>query len=81
MEVLVSENGEKADVSADVSVEKAKKPRGFAAMSKERQKEIASLGGRIAHKKGKAHQFDSESARAAGKTGGEASQKKRHEEG
>ena len=76
--------GENANVSADVTagepvVEKVKKPRGFAAMSKEKQKEIASLGGRIAHKKGTAHQFTSESAKAAGKKGGEAARKNAEE--
>ena len=33
--------------------------RGFAAMSKEKQREIASKGGRAAHQKGTAHEFDS----------------------
>jgi uncharacterized protein len=42
-------------------------PRGFAAMNPERQREIASLGGRAAHQSGHAHQFTSEEARAAGK--------------
>ncbi len=42
-----------------------KKPRGFAAISPERQKEIASQGGRAAHAGGKAHQFTPEEARAA----------------
>lgn len=41
--------------------------RGFAAMNRERQREIASLGGRSAHASGHAHQFTSEEARAAGK--------------
>ncbi|AMO24944.1 hypothetical protein GCM10027034_06520 [Ramlibacter solisilvae] len=41
--------------------------RGFAAMSPEKKKEIASMGGRAAHACGRAHQFSSEEARAAGK--------------
>jgi uncharacterized protein len=41
--------------------------RGFAAMSPEKKREIASLGGRAAHASGRAHQFSSEEARAAGK--------------
>jgi len=45
--------------------------RGFASMSPEKQKEIARLGGRAAHEKGKAHKFNSEEARSAGKKGGE----------
>jgi len=40
--------------------------RGFAGMSKERQREIASQGGRAAHASGNAHQFTTEEARAAG---------------
>jgi general stress protein YciG len=44
-----------------------KKPRGFAALDKEAQSKIAAQGGRAAHKKGTAHQFTSEEARAAGK--------------
>lgn len=42
-------------------------PRGFAAMDPERQREIASEGGRAAHEQGTAHEFDSEEARAAGR--------------
>ena len=46
--------------------------RGFAAMSAEKQKEIASKGGRAAHVQGVAHEWSSEEARAAGKKGGQA---------
>jgi general stress protein YciG len=45
--------------------------RGFASMNPQKQKEIASLGGKTAHEKGRAHQFNSDEARAAGKKGGE----------
>ena len=41
--------------------------RGFAAMDPQRQREIASLGGRAAHQSGHAHEFTTEEARAAGK--------------
>lgn len=40
--------------------------RGFAAMTPEKQREIASEGGRAAHEKGTAHEFTSEEARRAG---------------
>ena len=40
-------------------------------MNSERQKEIARKGGRAAHEKGKAHEFTSDEARAAGRKGGE----------
>jgi general stress protein YciG len=53
--------------------------RGFASMDRERQREIASEGGKAAHEKGTAHEFDSEEARAAGRKGGEAvSQNREH---
>jgi general stress protein YciG len=42
-------------------------PRGFAAMDPQRQREIASLGGRAAHQSGHAHEFTSDEARAAGR--------------
>lgn len=46
--------------------------RGFASMDPTKQREIASKGGRAAHQKGTAHEFDSEEAREAGRKGGEA---------
>jgi general stress protein YciG len=45
--------------------------RGFAAMDQEKQREIASKGGRAAHAKGTAHEFTPEEARDAGRKGGE----------
>jgi general stress protein YciG len=41
-------------------------------MDPQRQREIASQGGRAAHGKGTAHEFSSEEARAAGRKGGQA---------
>jgi len=46
--------------------------RGFASMDPQRQREIASQGGRAAHEKGTAHEFSSEEAREAGRKGGQA---------
>ena len=46
--------------------------RGFASMSAEKQREIASKGGKAAHDKGTAHEFTSEEAREAGRKGGRA---------
>jgi general stress protein YciG len=40
-------------------------------MSKAKQAEIASKGGKAAHEMGRAHEFTSEEARTAGKRGGE----------
>ena len=39
-------------------------------MDRSKQREIASKGGRAAHQKGTAHEFDSSEARAAGRKGG-----------
>lgn len=50
-----------------------KERRGFASMSPEKQREIASKGGRAAHLKGTAHEWDSDEARRAGRKGGQIS--------
>jgi general stress protein YciG len=42
-------------------------------MSPEKQREIASKGGRAAHLKGTAHEWTSEEARLAGRKGGQIS--------
>ncbi|MDR9851744.1 KGG domain-containing protein [Herbaspirillum huttiense] len=47
--------------------------RGFASMDADKQREIASQGGKAAHEKGTAHEFSSEEARAAGRKGGQNS--------
>jgi general stress protein YciG len=46
--------------------------RGFASMDEEKQRQIASRGGKAAHEKGTAHEFTSAEAREAGRKGGEA---------
>ena len=48
----------------------ATKTRGFAALSLEERKRIASNGGKAAHANGNCHVFTSEEARAAGAKGG-----------
>lgn len=53
-------------------VPKAKSRRGFAAMSPDKVKEIASKGGKRAHEVGTAHRFTSDEARLAGQKGGNA---------
>jgi uncharacterized protein len=50
--------------------------RGFAGMDPERQREIASEGGKAAHEKGTAHEFSPEEAREAGSKGGQAAHEK-----
>ena len=47
-----------------------KQKRGFALLSKDRMREIASKGGKMAHLKGTAHEWTPEAARAAGQKGG-----------
>ena len=50
-----------------------KERRGFASMTPEKQREIASKGGRAAHEKGTAHEWTPDEARAAGRKGGQIS--------
>lgn len=53
--------------------ETRKARRGFAAMTVEKQRELASKGGRAAHAKGTAREWSVEEARSAGRKGGQAS--------
>ncbi len=43
---------------------------GFASMSEDKQKTIASKGGKAAHAQGTAHEWSSDEAREAGRKGG-----------
>jgi general stress protein YciG len=64
---------------ANATTTESHEQRGFAAMSAEKQREIASKGGRAAHEKGTAHEFTADEARKAGKKGGvSVSRNKRH---
>jgi len=47
-----------------------KSKRGFAAMSQEQRRAIASLGGKAAHAMGRAHTYTREEAKIAGRKGG-----------
>jgi uncharacterized protein len=62
-----------ADAVSTPSTRQGKERRGFASMSPEKQREIASKGGRAAHVKGTAHEWTSDEARAAGRKGGQVS--------
>lgn len=44
-----------------------KQKRGFALLSEERRKKVASAGGRAAWENGNSHRYDSKSGTAAGK--------------
>lgn len=53
--------------------------RGFASLSRARLREVAQQGGQAAHRKGTAHEFTVEEARAAGRKGGyEVSRNRAH---
>ena len=52
--------------------------RGFAAMDPEEVSRIASMGGRAAHRNGRAHEFSSDEARAAGRLGGKSRSRNRN---
>jgi general stress protein YciG len=54
-----------------MTTQKKREGRGFAGMDEEKQREIASKGGKAAHEKGTAHEFTPEEARKAGHKGGE----------
>lgn len=60
------------DNTSGSSEERRPRRRGFAAMDRDRVREIASKGGKAAHAAGTAHQFSSEEARVAGRKGGMA---------
>jgi general stress protein YciG len=70
--------GSGAERIEEVSV--AKEDRGFASMDRQKQREIASKGGKAAHAKGTAHEWTSEEAREAGRKGGMASHRRRKEQ-
>ena len=57
----------------------ATEDRGFASMERNKQREIASKGGKAAHQKGTAHEWTSEEAREAGRKGGMASHRRKQE--
>lgn len=63
------QNGSQVNTAAQA---RTRSNRGFASMDREKQREIASKGGRAAHAKGTAHEFDSGEAREAGRKGGMA---------
>jgi general stress protein YciG len=50
-------------------------------MDRNKQREIASKGGKAAHQKGTAHEWTSEEAREAGRKGGMASHRRKQQQG
>jgi len=65
-------NATEGTENATPTEERRPSRRGFAAMDRDRVKEIASKGGKAAHAAGTAHQFSSDEARNAGRKGGMA---------
>ena len=61
-----------ADTQTSSNATPGTKRRGFASMSSEQRRLIASAGGKSAHSLGRAHVFNSEEAQAAGRKGGRA---------
>jgi general stress protein YciG len=51
--------------------------RGFRMMTKEKRKRIAKIGGQTAHERGTAYEWNSETAREAGRKGGLAASRNR----
>jgi uncharacterized protein len=70
--VQSNENGRQAASQSGSGQPRTRSNRGFASMDRSKQKEIASKGGKAAHAKGTAHEFDSSEAREAGRKGGVA---------
>jgi general stress protein YciG len=63
--------------SMTTAIPKPRSKRGFAAMDLTIVRELARKGGRAAHEKGTAHEFNSEEASVAGRKGGLASRSNR----
>jgi uncharacterized protein len=53
--------------------------RGFAAMDPDKQREIASKGGKASHESGRGNQFNSRSGQEAGQKGGRNSSSQRND--
>jgi uncharacterized protein len=81
-----NEPNEAVQASEDVTInepslgpteDRPRKRRGFAAMDPKLVSELATRGGKAAHRAGTAHEFTSEEARVAGRKGGLATHAKR----
>ena len=73
-----SKEGDRKDLCPKCcAIYRGRKPRGFALLSLEQRRQIASAGGRRAHELGVAHLWDSHEAAAAGRKGGGKREKRR----
>jgi general stress protein YciG len=68
---------ERTSQPVEGDVTRPRSRRGFAAMDPSLVRTLASRGGKAAHAQGTAHEFTSAEARAAGRKGGLASQRRR----
>jgi general stress protein YciG len=74
--IMASSQGNQGGNQGQGGKESGSSTRGFASMDPQRQREIASEGGKAAHEKGTAHEFTPEEARRAGSKGGQAAHQK-----
>ena len=70
------ENKSRSTSGRDESRHHSSGSQGFASMDPQKQREIASQGGKAAHAKGTAHEWSSKEAREAGSKGGKAAHAK-----
>jgi uncharacterized protein len=72
----IAGGGRRTEEDFSMASERKGRGRGFASMDPQKQREIASKGGRAAHIQHTAHEWDSEEARQAGRKGGAASRQR-----
>ena len=77
MENTETVSTETREVMPPAATDKPRRPRGFAAMDPKLVSELATRGGKAAHRAGTAHEFTSEEARIAGRKGALATHAKR----
>jgi general stress protein YciG len=58
------------EIGEFMTEKRVKGKQGFASMDPEKQRAIASRGGKLAHKLGRAHKWNSQEASEAGRRGG-----------
>jgi general stress protein YciG len=66
-----SQNDQTDNAAIITAADTSRGQQGFASMSKEKQREIASKGGKAAHQQGTAHEWTSKEAAEAGRRGGQ----------
>ncbi len=77
IDIVPTSSPEEPKTESQPAPERPRKRRGFAAMDPKKVSEIASKGGKAAHRAGTAHEFTPDEARSAGRKGGYATHAKR----